>query len=263
MKTRITLLLLTSLFVFTACPSANDKDKGKKENNPKSEVTETQSIDCESLLIIAEDRSGSTTDHRKLNEEDYKHIIDQFQKQSSGQVAARVIGNPAPTEREFFILNVEPTKPLLDIPKDAKMSTKGKLRKDNEAIIETNNKIQFSNKRAGEDFVADRIAQHIINYKPFKNKDITNIEDALHHLEMKVNEPTFKDYDKIDILIISDGIHDATKLKENLRFNPKPRVNIYLIGWKDKSVFNSIANVDSFESVDGFISYYKKLTCKK
>ncbi len=27
MKTRITLLLLTSLFVFTACPSANDKDK--------------------------------------------------------------------------------------------------------------------------------------------------------------------------------------------------------------------------------------------
>ena len=43
---------------------------------------------------------------------------------------------------------------------------------------------------------------------------VTNIADAFEHLSDKVNEPTFRNYDKIQILIISDGIHDATKLEK-------------------------------------------------
>jgi len=63
-------------------------------------------------------------------------------------------------------------------------------------------------------------------------------------------------------LIISDGKHDASKLKEKLKFNPTSNLDLYLIGWQDQSVFSNVTNIDSFESVDGFISYYKTLKCE-
>ena len=258
MKSKI--LLLTLLFTLTLISC--DEDKKKTDN--KTVVTNKQqnTANCKTLLIIAEDRSGSTTDHRKLNAQDYKKIINQFQEKSNGQVAVRVIGNPSPEEREFFTLIVEPQKPYIEIPNDAKMSTKGKLRKENVEIQKGNQAIIANNQRAARNFVASKINQHVLNYKPYKGRDLTNIQDALHHIETKIKEPTFKTYDKIQVLIISDGKHDATKLKEKLHFQPTQNLDLFLIGWLDQSVFSNVANIDSFESVDGFVSYFKTLKCK-
>lgn len=241
--------------IFINCES----DKPKKE---KTTINEEVKATCKSLLIVAEDRSGSTSNHRKLTAQDYKRIIEQFQENANGQVAIRVIGNPAPAEREFFTLQVDTQKSFLEIPKDALMSKKGKIRKDNEKIAEKNKKIMAQNKRSGTNFVASKITQHVLNYKPYKGKDLTDIKNALHHIETKIKEPTFRDYDKIQVLIISDGVHDATKLKEKLQFQSSSNLDLYLIGWQDQSVFSNIVNIESFESVDGFISYYKTLTCE-
>ena len=254
MKNYLFLALLFSIFTFTSCKKDGDGGSRKITISPKKS--------CKSLLIIAEDRSGSTTDHRKLNENDYLKIFNQFQENANGQMAVRVIGNPAPAEREFFMLPIKGQKQFKVIPKDALMSQKGKLRKLNEEIAIENIQISKNNLTAIKGFIANNVTKHILNYKPHKNKDITNIQDALHHLELKVHEPTFRNYDNINILIVSDGIHDATKLKNKLVFNPEVTTNLFLIGWKDKSVFKNISNVESFESVNGFIEYYKTITCK-
>jgi len=234
-------------------------------DKPKTTTTTVNKelrTDCKSLLIIAEDRSGSTSNHRKLTAQDYKKIITEFQAKANGQVAIRVIGNPAPAEREFFMLQVESQKPYIEIPKDALMSKKGKLRKDNEKIAIENEAIAAKNKSNASKFISSKVVKHILNYKPYKGRDLTDIKNALHHIETKIKEPTFKSYDKIQILIISDGKHDATKLKEDLQFQPTENLDLYLIGWQDQNVFSNVTNIDSFESVDGFVSYYKTLKCK-
>ena len=260
------LILVFTLLTITLISCEGDRKDTKKTDQKTNEIvtqTTTQKVaDCKSLLIIAEDRSGSTTDHRKLTAQDYKKIITQFQEKYSGQVAVRVIGNPAPEEREFFTLVIEPQNPYKEIPKDAKMSIKGKLRKDNKKIETENQTIIAKNKHAISNFVASKVNQHVLNYKPYKNRDLTNIEDALHHIELKIKEPTFKSFDKIQVLIVSDGKHDATKLKEKMHFQPTQNLDLFLIGWLDQSVFSNVTNIDSFESVDGFISYYKTLNCK-
>ena len=255
---KIYILLILTLLSITLTSCDEDKKGGKKVN----QITNKKVADCKTLLIIAEDRSGSTTDHRKLTAQDYKKIITQFQEKANGQVAVRVIGNPAPAEREFFTLVIAPQKPYIEIPNDAKMSTKGKLRKDNEKIALENEQIIANNKRATSNFIASKVNQHVLNYKPYKKRDLTNIKDALHHIETKIKEPTFKSYDKVQVLIVSDGKHDATKLKEKLQFQPTQNLDLFLIGWLDQSVFSNVTNIDSFESVDGFISYYKTLNCK-
>jgi hypothetical protein len=254
MHRKLFFYLFISLFLYNC-----ESDKPKKD---PINLTQELKSDCKSLLIVAEDRSGSTSNHRKLTAQDYKKIITQFQEKANGQVAIRVIGNPAPAEKEFFILQVEAQKPFLEIPKDALMSKKGKLRKDNEKIALKNKDMAAKNKRAASNFVASKITQHVLNYKPYKGRDLTDIENALHHIETKIKEPTFRDFDKIQVLIVSDGKHDATKLKEKLHFNPSTNLDLYLIGWQDQSVFSNVTNIDSFESVDGFISYYKTLKCE-
>ena len=258
MKIYLLLLLTVLSITLTSC----DEDKKGSKTTKSSQTINKKVADCKTLLIIAEDRSGSTTDHRKLTAQDYKKIITQFQEKANGQVAVRVIGNPSPEEREFFTLAITPQKPYIEIPSDAKMSTKGKLRKDNEKIALENEQIIANNKRSISNFIASKVNQHVLNYKPYKNRDLTNIKDALHHIETKIKEPTFKSYYKVQVLIISDGKHDATKLKEKIQFQPTQNLDLFLIGWLDQSVFSNVTNIDSFESVDGFISYYKTLNCK-
>ncbi len=140
---------------FTSCEDGKKVTTGT-ETNVKTNQTQTVKK-CKSLFIIAEDRSGSTSDHRKLTAEDYKKVFHQFQNKSDGQIAVRVIGNPAPSEREFFMLPILPQNELKEIPQDAKMSIKGKIRIENKSIIEENNKIAAKNNQNIDDFIAGKI----------------------------------------------------------------------------------------------------------
>lgn len=259
-KILITTLLFFSLF---SCDTKKEKTLVNKEKTEENQnINHHQIKKCEALLIIAEDRSGSSHDHRKMIAEDYSAIFKEFNRKFSGQIAVRIIGNPLPEEREFFMLNVLPEKNTLPIDESAKMSIKGKIIKENEKILAENNQILDQNNKNIEAFVKEKITKHILNYKPYQNKDLTNIEDALHHVSLKVNEPTFSDYSKIFVLIVSDGIHDATKLKKPLSFETQHPIQLFLVGWKDLKVFDNITTKNNFESVEGFFSYFNKITCK-
>lgn len=264
MKSKIFMLLLVSVLFScnTNSSSGTTVVDGKETRNTGRKQAFENEKKCKSLFVIAEDRSGSTTSHRKLTADDYKSLLKTFQKTNSGQIAIRVIGNPAPQQREFYILKIAPKKDYLEAEKkDLLLSEKTALKVKNEKIAAENKQIETANLSKIQQFIQEKITANVISYKPYKNRDITNVKDALEHLETKINEPTFRNYDKIEVLIVSDGIHDATKLKEKLHFKANDKTQLYLIGWKDKSVFNNVQNKANFESIDGFIEYYNEIKC--
>ncbi len=208
------------------------------------------------LLVIAEDRSGSTHDLRKMNVEDYKEIIEAYAKKYCGEVAVRIIGNPPPQQKNFFRLNIDCYKPQKNIDQKLKLDKKAELTLENQKIAQENNEIMQQNKTKISNFIEKTIKPYIINYQPYNNNDLTNIVSFLEDLEKLLNEITFENYKKIDVLIISDGNHDADKQKlpEKLNLKYQNKINFYLIGWKPEKPFHK--NVYGFESKDGFIKFY-------
>jgi len=266
MKNKLLLILLT-LGLFSSCDN-NTTTKTKKTkntvdiNNKSDDIGYKNINNCKSLLIIAEDRSGSTKGERKMTADDYTEIIDAFIKHSSGQIVVRVIGNPSPAEQNFYTLRIRPQKEYKRIEKkDPLLSEKAAVRKKNKKIDEINEKIIAKNKEKAKKYIADKIIPHVINYKPYKKRDLTNIEDALNHIVTKINEPTFESYDNIQVLIISDGKHDSHKLKKKLTFAPERDIQLYLIGWKDKKLFEGLSEVNSFEGIDGFLEFFNDHEC--
>lgn len=246
--------LIAATSVFVGC-----KDTEKTDSAVEQDDTEMAISTCKNLLIIAEDRSGSTTDHRKLEVSDYEQIISLFEEKGSGQIAVRVIGNPSPSEREFFLLTTSPLKEHKEIEKGLKMSEKAKIRKDNEKIDAKNESITEKNAAKASKFIEDVITTKVIGYTPNNKKDVTDVEDALKHLTSKINEPV--EYDNVWVLIVSDGKHDSSKLKVPLNFNPENSIELYLIGWEDKTVFANVSEKEFFESAGGFIEYFKNINC--
>lgn len=260
------LFILTLLFNILLVNSCNDGGgNGVKEPNgisqPEEDSYEMENPKSQNLLLIADDRSGSTGGIRKMTEKDYLDILKSYAKKHYGQVAIRVIGNPVPQEQQFYLLELKKPHDYLPIPEGKRMSIIAKVKKKNEQIKKMNQQIDQENVQKIEKFVNSVVKPHIINYKPYKNKDITNIKDVFEHIYTKTGERTFDNYDKIQLLIISDGIHDATKLKEPLKFKPdknKDKLEIFLVGWKDKSAFDGNDKVSVFESIESFKSFYRE-----
>ncbi len=249
---------------FNKLLSINDQNiedyKKSYREIPPSEKDEESA----SLLVIADDRSGSNV-NRKLNIEDYNKIINSFSEHHSGTVAVRVIGNPANDNLEFHRMTISPF--LLGLPeckkynslnlsKDLTLSELGIYNINREKLFIENEKIVAENKNKIENFNTT-IDEHIINYKK-AGRDITDINDALKHLSEIINERTFRDLTKIYVIILSDGVHDATKQKVK-SFETELPIELHLVGWEDKSVFSSISNVNVYESKEGFLNSTNKI----
>ena len=208
------------------------------------------------LFVVLEDRSGSTDALRKLTPEKYLALFNAFAKKNCGQIAVRVIGNPAPEDNNFYLLDLDCPQPLQPIPRGARLSKKAHINKQNEEIKRQNANLIQANRKKIEDFVQNTIVPHVIQYKPYKGRDVTDIRGALERLENKLAEAGYQDYDSVEVLIVSDGVHDADRSKEPLRLK-MDKGRLYVVGWKDMSVFQGVKPM-RFESVDGFISYYKR-----
>lgn len=217
---------------------------------------------CKTLLLIAEDRSGSTANHRKLSAGNYSQIFTTFIEKMTGQVAVRIIGNPTLQDQEFFRFNAEPPYQPVSMPGNANLDDEGLNRCQNEKIDKMNNQIKSKNQDTVKSFVQSVVEPKIIQYKPDAKKDVTNIADALQHIQELVNEPTFEN-SKIIVLIISDGEQTSSTLKSPLTFNPNKPLTVYLVGWKDTSVFSKVPDIKNFESIEGFLAFFKSINCKK
>lgn len=255
-------MFLTLLIMLLLIASCNHGTKEIQENSSVSENSEgagsnTSQYKEQVLLIIAEDRSGSTKNQRKLTSEKYQQIFNKFNERYCGEIDVIIIGNPSPEDREFYPLIIECPSKLNSIPKKALLTEKARIKKENEKILNENKKLIQINKKKIDKFIQDIIQPKIINYKPYQGKDVTDIITFLEHLNKKINEPTYKNYNQIMVVIISDGIHDAFQTKKPFRFKCNPKLQLNLIGWKDKTIFEN-CNIEEFESIDGFIHYFSK-----
>ena len=242
-----TLLIL--LFA-TSGIRAQDSDSWKNEiNNLKISPINGN------ILIIGDDKSGSTKNQRQLSAEEYRTIIDEYSKKYSGVIAVRVIGNPASQNLEFFRFKPKPTYIVPDLNTIAKkynltLTNRAWAKKEIEKITKKNDSISNSNSKGINQFIIN-ITNSILNYKP-NGKDVTDINDFLDHLNVLINEPQYKGK-KIDIILQSDGVHDANKKTVTpLKFEMP--VRLYLIGWKNKEVFQGDKlKINYFESKDGLL----------
>jgi hypothetical protein len=146
----------------------------------------------------------------------------------------------------------------IDESKDPTLSERGKINQRNKQIEIKNDSIKQLNEEHLNSFL-EKIDDNVINYKK-AGKDLTDINDIFSHLNDIVNESECNKAKKITIVLLSDGVHDATKEKLNkIDFNDKP-VEIHLVGWKDKSVFSlDDSKINSYESKDGFLETTKSI----
>ena len=256
-KMTIVVFLIGSLNLLMGCG-----DDEKVVNNNSNDINKnelTLNEDNSSLLVIGDDRSGSTNANRKLTREEYEVIINDFIKNSCGVVAVRVIGNPKDDNLEFHRLQIAPCykKIILDKSGDPTLTEIANNKKLNLEIENINDSIRNSNKEKLTAFL-DKIEENVIKYKK-AGKDLTDINDVFYHLETIVNETAFKMSKSITVVLLSDGVHDANKEKVKKLGFERP-VRIQLVGWKDKSVFSTDqSEITSYESKEGLIEAAKNL----
>lgn len=248
MKQSFYKLLCLSLAFICSCDNENSSSK------PAIGDHQETNIKSSSLLIIAEDRSGSTGNIRKMTVDDYSKIFHSFAEKHSGIVAVRVIGNPKPEDNAFYRLEIKPFSPILPNDEDATLDEKAMITSKNKLISKENEALTLANQKAITDFLESVITPKIIEYRP-SNKDISNIEDALEHIQTLIDEPSVHQYSEKELIIISDGMHDANKLKGKLALN-NSEIKTYVIGWKDLTIFSAEPTI--FESPDAFILNYSK-----
>ncbi|RMG39047.1 MAG: hypothetical protein D6732_04550 [Methanobacteriota archaeon] len=248
--------LLLGLFSFFAGNSRSLLNSGHDVAN-----LVLQSRKCSVLFVIMEDRSGSTNDFRKLSIDDYRFLAENFLKKFWGVVAVRAIGNPSPEERNFYRFKVPKPIPHEKAPKDATYTEKAKVIKRNEEIDEENEHRLAEARQRMEEWLK-WVEKGIVHYQP-NGKDITDIRDALIHLDRLISEPTFRKYDHVIVLLLSDGLHDADGKPVKGLFHPERKVMLNLIGWKNTDVFDSSGPYEllQFESVDGFLDWWEEFEC--
>jgi len=254
------LFLITSLICLciTSCGDATSK--------PHTVAIEEEILDCKIMIILGDDRSGSSESIQKLNKEDYQNIISVISKNGSGYFASTIIGNPAPNSKEIFRVKIGAQKPYENIlaSEHPTLTEQAKQKKANDKVKLKNEKILKKNKSRVNTFLSQTLQKNILSYKPYKNKDITNIDLAFEHINKLLKEPGIDDYDKIMVVLFTDGVNEPVRSGKIKAIENKlmltDNAELYLVGWKDTSVFNAI-EINEFEGKEGFFSYVEDFEC--
>jgi len=253
-------LFLLPFFFLTllSCPSDSSKTHT---------ITQEEEIpDCKIMIILGDDRSGSSQSIKKLDKEDYKAVIDIINENGNGYFASTILGNPAPSSKEIFRLKVSALKPYENIltSDNPTLTEQAKQKKHNEKIKAKNDKIKKKNESRLSTFLSKTLETSILGYKPYKGNDITNIDLAFDHINKLLKEPNIEDYDKIIVALFTDGVNEPKrngkieKIKNMLQLTDN--AELYLVGWKDTSVFSGI-DINQFEGKEGFFSYLEDFEC--
>lgn len=254
---RFLFLGLISLFIVSC---------GDTKSNAHTAQEQEEIPDCKIMIILGDDRSGSSESIQKLNKEDYQSIINVIAENGHGYFASTIIGNPVPNSKEIFRVKLSAQKPFKNVltSENPTLTEQAKQKKADEKIKLTNEKIVKKNESRINTFLSQTLQKNILGYTPYKKKDITNIDLAFDHINKLLKEPGIDDYDKIMIVLFTDGVNEpvrsgkieAIKNKLNLTDNAE----LHLIGWKDTSVFDGV-EVDQFEGKEGFFSYVEDFEC--
>lgn len=252
------LFIFILSFLATSCIDTNSK--------AHTAAAEEEIPDCKIMFVLGDDRSGSSQSIQKLNKEDYKAVIDIINENGNGYFTSTILGNPAPNSKEIFRLKVSALKPYENIltSDNPTLTEQAKQKKHNEKIKAKNSKIKKKNESRLNTFLSKTLETSILGYKPYKGKDITNIDLAFDHINKLLKEPNIEDYDKIIVALFTDGVNEPVRsgkiepIKNQLEL--PDNAELYLIGWKDASIFSGI-EINQFEGKEGFFSYLEDFEC--
>lgn len=253
---RLLTILLASVAISCSSPAP-------KPESPLSKNTTTSYF--KTLLVIGDDRSGSTSDIRKLTADDYQTLISAIGQKGGGTVAVCLIGNPTPQSREPYLISLsslENIKPFDPKSQELTLTEKGHLKKINEDAARANKVILDKQQTEILDFIENTIKPNIIDYAP-SGKDNTDLNDAISRISTLINEPQYKDYDKIIVALISDGKNEPASKEKTIGATLSGRTSdIYLVGWEtDINCFTG-QPISQMSSKDGFIENIKNLKTK-
>lgn len=259
MKPGLWVLFLFQLAIFGGCVDSNPPAEVKPHVALHQLTTEAA---CKTLLVVMEDRSGSMHDHRKFTLEDYEQLLRHFVQKHAGVVAVRVIGNVSPADRDFFRFEVPPTYDQKSFPAEATLSEKAKIRNINKSITALNDSLQQATMEKIGQWL-ELVREKVIEYRPHGGRDMTDIVEALEHLNGILHEQVFKNYDNVVVVLFSDGVHDidGRTLQGVLKID-RP-LELVLLGWKDESIFSGASHIIRFEAKDGFLSWWRNYKCSK
>ncbi|WP_299679439.1 hypothetical protein [uncultured Tenacibaculum sp.] len=253
-KSFLPIILL--LFIFSC-------DSPKPNHNA---IAEEEIPECKIMIVLGDDRSGSSESIQKLNKEDYKTIVDVINENGSGYFTSTIIGNPAPNSKEIFRLKVSALKPYKNIltSEHPTLSEQAKQKKYNDKIKAKNEKIKKKNASKLNSFLSKTVQNSILGYKPYKGNDITNINLAFEHINKLLKEPKVEDYDKVMVVLFTDGVNEPRRSGKIEKIKAKlalpDNAELFLIGWKDTSIFEGI-ELNEFEGKEGFFSYIEDFDC--
>lgn len=214
------------------------------------------------LLVIGDDRSGSTNDIRKLTEDDYKDLFTAVSEKGGGAVAVGLIGNPQMQNKEPYLLTLKTLENLQPYdPKDTHLtlSQKSKIKLENERRNAGNKRTLQANAGEISVFVDSVILPNVINYKP-SGIDHTNLDDAISRINILVNEPGYQSYGRIIVVFVSDGQNQpgngVRPIQSRLTHS---KASVYLVGWETGTNCFEVQAIENFSNKEGLIDYIKNL----
>jgi len=252
------LILLVSVFL-DSC-TMNPQSATCPPDIPLPKLTQDNA--CKTLMVIAEDRSGSNNDHNKFLEEDYKNIFTAFNTKTSGMVAVTVIGNPVPGEKDLhYFAFSSPYDSLPPLPAGVTIDELGPHRCKNKRISGMNDSVSAANATKISEYL-EAIKKHVIGYKS-NGKDLTDISTPVEHINRIINESVYGSYKNIIVLFLSDGQHDFSKSfkTDHPLLNTNRNIVLKTIGWKHPEAFSNISNKEDMESKESFINYLNNFNC--
>lgn len=246
---KISILGFAIFALLTACNNTNQEEQ---KTQPEKQYKKT-------LLVIGDDRSGSTFGIRKLTAEDYKMLLTEISKQGGGTVAVALIGNPEPQSWEPFILKIpelSDTTWFDTEDRDITMTERTQILNSNKKIIQENENKLISAQNLINQFVDSIIMPKVINYKP-NGPDMTNLDESIKRINILLRTPIFSDYDKIIIAIFSDGKNQPlNKEKPISNTIESPDALVYLIGWNENTDCFKVGSVITLSSKEIFMDEF-------
>jgi hypothetical protein len=251
------------LLLFLSLCSLGCANAGKAVGQQASPVGTNESY-FKTLLVIGDDRSGSTSDIRKLTADDYRILIEAIGAKGGGSVAVCLIGNPKPQSREpyFLPLGTLEKVTVYDVKSNAlTLTQRGQLKIANDKIIARNQEILRGEAKIITDFLNSKIMTNVIAYVAPAGRDQTDINDAVGRINTLVHEPQYETYDKIIVAMLSDGKNEPTGNKVIPIANKiqHPLGEFYLIGWETATSCFVGRKVNNMSSKDAFIEIIKNL----
>lgn len=211
------------------------------------------------LIVVGDDRSGSTTAIRKFDTSDYRQLFHLIQQYGGGTLAVEIIGNPQPQHRQPFTYFIKPAHPLYQFdPRDPNytLTQKKIMNLKNDSLNQLNQAIIRENLNKIEEYLSE-IQNNVINYVP-AGGDHTDINSSFSYINKLINEPTYNQYDKVFIIVCSDGIHQPRSKVEPITEKLQAgRAEVLLLGWEtDKQAIES-PKVNEFAEKRGLMEYLR------